>query len=342
MELASSTFSKLNRTLHREALVCLVVGAPILGYVLATNHTASLPVILLHATLLGALTPLSVSVLEWAVPRAAHPGWRGALRDVGIRMLGLCLAVLGTLVLIAALTPLSLSVLVGGPLLVGLVPVFLSYALVAMGVQWAGLREHALRAEANEARARQAALAARIRPHFLFNALNCIEELTDTDPPAARLAVGRLARLLHSVLLSSANPVARLGDEVRLVDDYLGLEQIRFGARLAYELSVKPEAANLELPTTVLLTLAENAVKHGLEATRGPARIVLRAWIQDDLLRIILSGPALPAAAPRPEQGTGYGLHDVRERLQLTYAGRASFALRFAEGESHAELVLPC
>jgi LytS/YehU family sensor histidine kinase len=202
--------------------------------------------------------------------------------------------------------------------------------------------------QAGEARARQAALAARIRPHFLFNALNCIEELTDTDPPAARLATGRLARLLRSVLQSSASPKGRLEDEVRLVDDYLGLERIRFGERLAYELDVAPEAAGRELPATVLLTLAENAVKHGCEAVPGPARISLRARLAaDGALRVVVTSPALaspasPAAArARAEPGTGYGLADVRERLALACGPGASCTLTTEGGEARVELVLP-
>ncbi|HEY3447401.1 MAG TPA: histidine kinase [Myxococcales bacterium] len=344
MEGDSRLKASLTATLHREALICLAVGAPSLGLVLATNHTASVPLILLHAALLVGLVPVSVAYFDLALPRPERLGWRSMLRDLGIRVLGLGFAVIAMLLLIATLTPLTLEVLVGGPLLVGLVPVFLAYALAALAVQWARLREEALRAEAGEIRARQAALAARIRPHFLFNALNCIEELTDTDPPAARLATGRLARLLRSVLQSSASPKGRLEDEVRLVDDYLGLEKVRFGERLSYELDVAPDAAGLELPATVLLTLAENAVKHGCEAVPGAARIVLRAKVADGALRVTVTSPAASTPAPAPtraEPGTGYGLADVRERLLLAYGPGATCVLTTQGGESRVELVLP-
>lgn len=339
---ALTTLPRLFTTLHREALVSLLVGIPAIGYVLATNQTASNGLIVLHAALLGALTPSSVTILELALPRPARPGLLGVLRDLAVRTAGLALATLGTVAGIAALTPLTLRALVGGPLLVALVPVYLAYALAALAVQWVALREHALRADANETRARQAALAARIRPHFLFNALNCIEELTDTDPPAARVAVGRLARLLRSVLQASSSPAARLEDEARLVDDYLGIEQIRFGSRFSYELQIDPEVALCELPATVLLTLAENAIKHGVEATRGPARVCLRARsAPGGAVRIQLTSPCATVPSVRAEQGTGYGLADVRERLALAVGGRATLALRTEGAETHVELVLP-
>jgi two-component system sensor histidine kinase AlgZ len=338
-----SARSALAATLFREALVCLAVGAPALAFVLGTNRSAPAPLVALHAALLGAFAPLAVATLELAVPRRAQPGLGAVLREIGVRTLGLGVATAGMLGVIAVTTPLSLRVLVGGPLLVGLVPVYLAYALVGLGVEWAGLQEHALRAEAAEARARQAALAARIRPHFLFNALNCIEELTDTDPPAAREAVGRLARLLRAVLASSASPLGPLEREARLVEDYLGIEQIRFGARFSYALRVAPEAAGRLVPATVLLTLAENAVKHGVEQVPGPVHIALEALLEPgDRLRIRLSGPAAPGPAASAEPSAGYGLADVRERLALAYAGRASFALdRSQEGESHVELIVP-
>jgi len=335
----STSFSS---TLARESLVCLGIGIPAVAYVLGTNHTASLGVIALHALLLGALTPVAVTLLERAMPRAIHRGWLSVLRALGVRVLGLSMAAAGMVVTLVAVTPLTLGVVVGGPLLVALVPVFLAYGLVALGVQWAGLREHALRVEANETRARQAALAARIRPHFLFNALTCIEELTDTDTKAAREAVGQLARLLRAVLRASEAPKGVLEDELRLVSDYLAIERLRFGERFRCELRLAPEVARCEVPATVLLTLAENAVKHGIETTRGPALLRVEAGPRPGGgLRVLVASPFNEAQSPRIDPGIGYGLADVRERLALLYRDRAEVQLRFEEGEGRVELVLP-
>lgn len=133
-----------------------LVGLPALGLVLATNRTASSGLIALHAALLGALAPLLVALLSLTcLPRPAVA--RHHRRVARTRRAHACPLRRrdgghGILVLTTA-TPLSLRVLVGGPLLVGLAPVFLAYALVGLGVEWSGMRALALRAEAEEARA---------------------------------------------------------------------------------------------------------------------------------------------------------------------------------------------
>jgi LytS/YehU family sensor histidine kinase len=131
-------------------------------------------------------------------------------------------------------------------------------------------------------------------------------------------------------------------DEVRLVDDYLGIERIRFGERLSYTLDLPTEVADIEVPSTILLTLAENAVKHGVEATAesGSVELVVRRS-PDARLIIALTSPAPVAPHSRAPRGTGYGLSDVNERLELAYGGRATLTLRVAEGQARAELILP-
>ena len=310
--------SVLATTLYRELRIGLLVGLPALGLVLATNRTASSGLIALHAALLGALAPLLVALLSLTVPRPARPGTTAVLRELGVRTVALGGATAAMILVLTTVTPLSLRVLVGGPLLVGLAPVFLAYALVGLGVEWSDMRALALRAEAEEARARQAALTARIRPHFLFNALNCIEELTDTDPSAAREAVGRLSRLLRAVLTSSSAPLGSLDREARLVDDYLGIERLRFGPRFTYALRVGPEAAERRVPGTVLLTLAENAVKHGVEQVPGPVHVELEARVEPDgRLRLVLSGPAAPARVGVDKGCGSYGAADEPEPWPL-------------------------
>ncbi len=332
------SFSRLNSLLTQEVVVCVIIGIPALGYVLATNETASRSVILLHAALLVGLVPLSMTLVELLVPRVGVSGWAVVGRELSVRIVGLVLAILGTLAVIASLTPLTLRALVGSPLAVAMIPVFLAYGLATMVVQWARFREQALLASVSEVRARHAALAARIRPHFLFNALNCIEELTELDPPGARIAVGRLANLFRAVLKSSAEITARVEDEIRLVEDYLGIEQIRLGQRFRYTIRLSPEASTARLPGTILLTLAENAMKHGCEATPGPVELEFVAEASDGRLHLSISGPAAPAS---PERGTGYGLSDVRERLALAYGDRASLTLTTAGGRSRVDVITP-
>jgi two-component system sensor histidine kinase AlgZ len=326
-------------SLRRELVIAVLVGLPALAYVLVTNETASRSFILLHGVVLFWLAPPVVALVERSLPERGAGTWRSLLGAALLRCAGLSIAVALMALVLNLLTHVPLDVIVGLPLVVALVPVFLAYALVAVAVEWAALREHALRAEANEARARQAALAARIRPHFLFNALNCIEQLADTDPAAARLAVGRLSRLLHAVLDASQRAESTLASELALVDDYLGIEQIRFGARFQYALHSEP-GLDLRLPSTVLLTLAENAIKHGVERVPGEVRVSLHAERSaDGRARITVVSPH--ARSREATRGSGYGLGDVRERLALAHGEHASLRLEEREGEVHVELALP-
>lgn len=331
-------------TWHRETLVCLGVGVPALVYVFATNRTASAPLIALHAALLGVLTPMAVSLFDLVAPRPSNPGWPSFLRDLAVRIAGLAVALAGMLAVIAFATPFPLSVLVGSPLAAAMVPVFLAYGLIAVLLQWTRQREVLLRAQLGEARSRQAALAARIRPHFFFNALNCIEALTEADPAIARVAVGRLARLMRSVLAASSSPFRPMGLEAQLVEDYLGIERLRFGARFTFELHVAPDVAQLEIPATILLTLAENAVKHGVEAVAGPAHLRLDASSVDPgALVITMTGTSPGTFSETGDAGRGgYGLVDVRERLDLAYSKRAILTIQAEGGCSRVQLTLPC
>jgi two-component system sensor histidine kinase AlgZ len=331
-------------TFLRELAIAALVALPASVYALATNVTAAPSFILLHVALLVALTPLAVVALEARFARVRSSDVSPAIiaRDVIVRLASLAASTGATLAVIHLATGLSARALLGAPLVIALVPVFLAYALVATAGAWMRLREHALRAAAHEARARQAALAARVRPHFLFNALNGIEELTALDPAAAREAIGGLARMLRAVLESSAEPRARLADEARLVEDYLAIERIRFGARMTYEIGIPRDLEDARVPSTALLTLAENAVKHGVEATRDRAKIALHARRSDrGGTRVTMTGPKGAHPAPRSEAGLGYGLADVRERLALAYGGEATLTLREDEEEVHVELDLP-
>lgn len=332
------------KRLRRETLNAILIGIPGMAYVLAVNTTASRGLIALHGFLLLFLCPSLVTCLDAAVPRSnsQKSEIRALVREVGIQIGGLSLATIGMLLTISGLTPITLRNLVGAPLLTGLLPIFLAYALLSMTSTWHETRQQVLRSESSEARARQEALAARIRPHFLFNALNCIEELTDSDPAAARIAVGQLSRLLRSVLTASAAPLSKLADELRLVDDYLALEQLRFGSRFSYDLPLESAFSELRLPSTILLTLAENAVKHGVECTPGPVRVKVELVPTDDQhLRIAVLSPHASGPSPRLEAGTGYGLTDVRERLALAFKNNSSLQMKHDGENTIVEFTVP-
>ena len=175
------------------------------------------------------------------------------------------------------------------------------------------------------------ALRAQINPHFLFNALNAIASLIHTDPARADEAVEQLAEVFRYTLRRSDSEWAPLDQELIFARAYLDVEQARFGQRLTCTIDSDHQLPAPSVPSMLLQTLLENAVKHGVSQERGPGRIevMVRTRIDQVTLEVRNTGPSLrdAVALPRSGQGEGFGLHSVRERLKGHFGDRASFTL---------------
>lgn len=196
-----------------------------------------------------------------------------------------------------------------------------------------------LDADRQLAEARWRSLRAQIEPHFLFNTLAHIRRLYQLDPAKGRRMLRDLADYLKAALPDLRVGADTLGREVALVHAYLRLQQIRMGRRLDYEIDVPEELADAELPAMMLVTLVENAVKHGVGPKRGGGRIVVRARACGEQLEVEVSddGVGLSASA-----GTGVGLANTRARLLTRFGATAGFDIAScAQGGVTARLSLP-
>jgi sensor histidine kinase YesM len=180
-------------------------------------------------------------------------------------------------------------------------------------------REHQ-RAVALVTEARLASLESRVRPHFLFNALNSAIALIPEDPRRAEGVLERLAGLLRSSL-DTAAPVVLLGDELRVVVDYLEIERVRFGDRLRYEIDVPDELRGAAIPSFAIQTVVENSVKYAVSARKDGARISVRGRRGGGRLRIEITddGPGFTGEIWR----AGHGLDALRARLDAQYGDAA-------------------
>ncbi len=195
-------------------------------------------------------------------------------------------------------------------------------------------RELSLQASRSELKA----LRAQINPHFLFNALNAIAGLIHKDPARADETLEQLAEIFRYTLRGSESEWAVLAEELDFVRSYLEVERARFGQRFGVSVEAPEDVGTTRLPTMMVQTLVENAVKHGVATMRGPARIEISARRADGLVVIEVadSGPgfpeggdaARPVAAPSGARGAGYGLRNVRERLAGHYGDRAQLVIR--------------
>ena len=191
-----------------------------------------------------------------------------------------------------------------------------------------------LRMAASVKEAELRALKSQVNPHFLFNSLNSLRALIDEDAPRARESVTRLANMLRYSLQSGQQETVPLEDELRIVQDYLALEEIRHENRLRVSWKIDNEAAlrGVPVPPMLLQTLVENAVKYGISPRREGGEIVISASLAGDALHISVSNPGdlgapVNASAARAGSSTGVGLRNASDRLKLLFGDRAKLTL---------------
>ncbi|MDB6166052.1 MAG: ypdA, partial [Lacunisphaera sp.] len=187
---------------------------------------------------------------------------------------------------------------------------------------------------ANVKEAELRALKSQVNPHFLFNSLNSLRALIDEDAPRAREAVTRLANMLRYSLQSGQLETVPFEDELRIVEDYLALEQIRHENRLRvrWEIAEDVSVGAVSVPPMLLQTLVENAVKYGIGTRREGGELRISAQFEGAALRLRVTNPgdlAEPASASAARAGssTGVGLRNASERLKLLFGDRASLTL---------------
>jgi hypothetical protein len=173
-------------------------------------------------------------------------------------------------------------------------------------------RERATAGLLRESQAR--ALQNQLEPHVLFNALNSLSELVHEDPLAAEEVIVRLADLYRMLMVHGKAPLISLGQERRLVEAYLAMEQMRFGDRLRVEWRWPAWADDLRLPPFFLQPLVENAIKHGISPSAAGGDVVIACTRRgaDLLLTVDNTGGPL-AEAP----GRGVGLGNLEARMDL-------------------------
>ncbi|MGK5061147.1 sensor histidine kinase [Janthinobacterium sp. LB3P112] len=186
-------------------------------------------------------------------------------------------------------------------------------------------------------------LRAQIEPHFLFNTLGAVQQLAEQGAPRAAALTADLIAFLRASLAEMRSEQVPLQSEFDMVAAYLRVMQARMGSRLRYALDLPAELAHATIPSMILLTLAENAIKHGIEPSLRGGQISLSALRVDGMLRLRVqdTGMGLPQSGADGAQGGGLGLENVRSRLLLSDPC-ASLSLRAGdEGGVIADILLP-
>ncbi len=181
-------------------------------------------------------------------------------------------------------------------------------------------------------------LRAQIEPHFLFNTLGAVQQLAEQGAPRAAELTANLIAFLRASLDEMRSDTVTLADDFKLIDAYLRVMHVRLGARLRFTLVLPTELAQVRLPSMLLLTLVENAIKHGIEPALRGGEVTVSVHQADGMLslRVEDTGIGLLDAVV-----DGTGLANARRRLELAHPGAATLSLRALEDGTLAEITLP-
>jgi sensor histidine kinase YesM len=328
----------LGRTLLRTLLLCVLCGIA-LGAVLSANRDGSFA----DFAVVAAISMLYSAAIGLPIATAFHllsprfRGWTEAKRwVVYIAVVATCAAIgtlaAGIVIVLAGLQSLDemwagyfrgleIAFAISIPATVGA----FGFAKMRRRLEDSEESRTAIEGERQRAmalatEARLASLESRIRPHFLFNALNSAIALIPEDPARAEKLLERLAGLLRFSLDAHAGTVA-LGEELAIVTDYLEIERVRFGDRLRYEIDVADALRTVPIPAFAVQTLVENCVKYAVSANKAGARIAVTARRDGDrlILEIADDGPGFAG----PVWIAGHGLDGLRARLDALYGESA-------------------
>ena len=168
-------------------------------------------------------------------------------------------------------------------------------------------------------------IKAHINPHFIFNSLNSIRALIDENPPRARTAITELSNILRSSLSIDKGETVSFNDELKIVRDYLALENMRFEDRLKIEYDVEEETLSQQVPPMMLQTLVENAIKHGISKQVKGGIVKITSDMKGNFHELSVQNTGYLNGGAKE---TGFGLSSTQDRLSLLYGNKAKFEIK--------------
>ena len=309
----------------------VIAGIPLLFTLADRARTGHVVISIKIATVYGLVIPLTIwasyaavyGVRIWLAKRTGRQIRISFLLHLLVNFASLLAGIRLSMLAIHWLfgTPVS-----GGQFFVSLIFGSLVMIFFALHYAYQQARQETLSLRASVAEAKYHVLENQMRPHFLFNALNSLAELIEVGQPNAAETTYKLSELYRKILANSERKTATLSSELDIVRAYLEIEQLRFGERLRYEINVEAQADAIYLPSLMLQTLVENALKHGITpAISGGEVTITIARAAHDLWRaeVVNTGRLLSSS---PNNG-GTGLANTQARLALLYGEQHQFRL---------------
>jgi two-component system sensor histidine kinase AlgZ len=216
--------------------------------------------------------------------------------------------------------------------------VLIAWSALYFGIKHYGtVEEQRSRLLASEATAREAQLQAlryQLQPHFLFNTLNAISSLVvSKQPERATEMIAKLATLLRNTLDVPEVHLVTFREELAVTEEYLSIEQVRFGPRLAVSLNVSPEASEAQVPRFLLQPIVENAIRHGIARCPNGGEVSITASVIEGQLRIDIENDRTEGLLQSGDGGNGLGLANTRTRLEKLYGEHGSVTVTSAQNK---------
>ncbi len=209
-------------------------------------------------------------------------------------------------------------------------------------------KEIALQSRLAQAEAQYNLLETQMQPHFLFNSLNVLSELIYVDPDLACSVTQQLADLYREILSNSKSNFSNLGSEISILKKYIQIQKIRFGERIRFKSEIGAEYFEVAVPSLILQTLVENAIKHGISPRQEGGDIELTLQPIDNMYEITVSNTgetfkgdtsAVLNRAPHRHQGTG--LQNTKNRLELFYGRSHGFRIYSDDKKTYVSFRVP-
>jgi sensor histidine kinase YesM len=182
-------------------------------------------------------------------------------------------------------------------------------------------------------------LKSQINPHFLFNSLNSIASLTMSSPDEARDMIIRLSDFLRYSLKHRENEYVPLKEEIGRMKDYLAIEKIRFGDKLLFDFHISEDCQDFPVPTMIFQPLFENAIRHSVYESTEPVSIHFSCKPDNGFMMTTVSNDYDPGQPSR--RGTGVGLQNVKQRIDLAYNGQGAVQWKGKDGTFEVNIMFP-
>jgi len=186
-------------------------------------------------------------------------------------------------------------------------------------------------------------MQAQIEPHFLFNTLASVQFLTETDPPAANRMLGHLIDYLRAALPQLRAASSTLAKEAELARAFLSILAMRIGERLQFDTDIPADLATHPFPPNLLISLVENAIKHGIEPSADGGRVTIAARRANGRLAVSVTDTGRGLDSANVHGDAGVGLANIRERVAALYGSSGRFTLEPMQPRgARATIEIPC